>query len=421
MKFKITRNLGLKIAALIFSVFFWIIVININDPVDNVTYANIPVEFINGEVVSYNLSCTSYSKFIQNDFEVGIAWNFKSEDKVRSSNIVATADLSQMEVNTYLVPISAEVRGLEGENVTTQVSPGNLEVKIEATDKHTFPISVNTSNITTRNGYAIGEVSVNPEMISISGAESTIRNIHRVVAKVDAANGLSESTTLSAELVLHDGNDNVMDQSQLTNNLGERGLSVNVQILREKTVPLRINGVSGNPAEGYIYNGCTTEPSRIVICGTKEALDEVSAIEIPDSAVSIEGKQAREEVTVDVLPYLPEGISLSANASNNVVVTVIIEQEGRKTIELPVGAIQINNLKEDLKLSFESDLDIELQFTGTEEALDVLDVRYAASIDLKNYKTAGTYEVTVNIETPSGVELMKNPTVKIILTEKDGG
>jgi YbbR domain-containing protein len=158
-----------------------------------------------------------------------------------------------------------------------------------------------------------------------------------------------------------------------------------------------------------------------VICGTKEALDEVSAIEIPDSAVSIEGKQAREEVTVDVLPYLPEGISLSANASNNVVVTVIIEQEGRKTIELPVGAIQINNLKEDLKLSFESDLDIELQFTGTEEALEVLDVRYAASIDLKNYKTAGTYEVTVNIETPSGVELMKNPTVKIILTEKDGG
>lgn len=39
-------------------------------------------KFINGEVVSYNLSCTSYSKFIQNDFDVGIAWNFKSEDNI---------------------------------------------------------------------------------------------------------------------------------------------------------------------------------------------------------------------------------------------------------------------------------------------------------------------------------------------------
>ena len=211
MKFKITRNLGLKIAALIFSVFFWIIVININDPVDNVTYANIPVEFINGEVVT-NKGKTYDLVGEQQPVRVTVSGKRSVLSKVRSSNIVATADLSQMEVNTYLVPISAEVRGLEGENVTTQVSPGNLEVKIEATDKHTFPISVNTSNITTRNGYAIGEVSVNPEMISISGAESTIRNIHRVVAKVDAANGLSESTTLSAELVLHDGNDNVMDR-----------------------------------------------------------------------------------------------------------------------------------------------------------------------------------------------------------------
>lgn len=419
MKFKITRNLGLKVAALIFSVFFWLIVININDPIDSATYANVPVEFINGEVVT-NKGKTYDLVGDAQLVRVTVSGKRSVLSRVRSSNIVATADLSQMEVNTYLVPITAEVRGLEGDTVTTQVSPGNLEVKIEATDKHTFPISVNTNSITTRSGYAIGEVSVNPEMITISGAESTIRNIHRVVARPEE-NGLSESTTLDAELVLFDGNDNVMDQSQLTNNLGDRGLSVNVQILREKTVPLHIGGVSGNPAEGFIYNGCTTEPSQIVICGTKEALDAVSEIEIPESAVNIEGKRSREEVTVDILPYLPEGISLSANASNNVVVTVMIEQEGRKTIELPVGAIQINNLKEDLKLSFESEMDIEVQFTGTEEALSVLDIRYAASIDLKNYKTAGTYEVTVNIETPSGVELTKNPTVKIILTEKDGG
>lgn len=419
MKFKITRNLGLKVAALIFSVFFWLIVININDPIDSATYANVPVEFINGEVVT-NKGKTYDLVGDAQPVRVTVSGKRSVLSRVRSSNIVATADLSQMEVNTYLVPITAEVRGLEGDTVTTQVSPGNLEVKIEATDKHTFPISVNTNSITTRSGYAIGEVSVNPEMITISGAESTIRNIHRVVARPEE-NGLSESTTLDAELVLFDGNDNVMDQSQLTNNLGDRGLSVNVQILREKTVPLHIGGVLGNPAEGFIYNGCTTEPSQIVICGTKEALDAVSEIEIPESAVNIEGKRSREEITVDILPYLPEGISLSANASNNVVVTVMIEQEGRKTIELPVGAIQINNLKDDLKLSFESEMDIEVQFTGTEEALSVLDIRYAASIDLKNYKTAGTYEVTVNIETPSGVELTKNPTVKIILTEKDGG
>ena len=48
MKFKITRNLGLKVAALIFSVFFWLIVINVNDPVTTATYANIPMKRLSG-------------------------------------------------------------------------------------------------------------------------------------------------------------------------------------------------------------------------------------------------------------------------------------------------------------------------------------------------------------------------------------
>lgn len=420
MRIKITRNIGLKVAALIFSIFLWLIVININDPIDSVTYTNIPVSFTNEEVVT-NMGKTYDLVGDAQPVRVTVSGTRSAISKVTSSSIVAIADLSQMEVNTYLVPITAEVRGMEGKGLTTEVTPGNLQIKIEDTARNTYPISVSTpTNIIPRDGYAVGDVTANPEKITIWGTESAIRNIQRVVARPRESSGLSESTTLDAELIILDGNGNSMDQSQLTNNLGERGVSVNVQILRKKTVPLSVN-VSGTPADGFIYTGCTTEPSQIDICGTKEALDAVSAIEIPGSEINISGKQGREEVTVDILPYLPEGIRLADEAANNVVVNVMIEQEGVKTIELPVGAIQINNLKEDLKLSFESDMDIELQFTGREEDLSVLDVRYAASIDLKNYKTPGTYEVAVNIETPAHVELTKNPTVKIILTEKDGG
>lgn len=423
MKFKITRNFGLKAAALIFSVFFWLIVININDPKDDATYASIPVEFVNEEVVR-NMGKVYDMVGDPQSVRVTVSGKRSVLSQIRSSNIVATADLIQMEVNTYLVPITAEVRGLEGETVTTQVTPPNLQIKIEDMKSNTYPISASTTNVVPRDGFVVGEASVNPEKITIRGTESKINNIHRVVARVISSSestGLSEDATLEAELIIFDGNDNAMDQSQLTNNLGERGLSVNVQILREKNVPLHLKSVSGEPAEGFVYTGCTLEPSTVKICGTKEALDSVSSIEIPESAVNIQGRQGREEVVVDILPFLPEGISLSKDVSNNVVVTVIIEQEGTKTIPLPVGAIQIKNLKDGLKLDFESDMDIELQFTGREEALEILDIRYAASMDLKNYKTAGTYDVAVTIETPSGVKLTKNPTVKIILTEKDGG
>lgn len=420
MRIKITRNIGLKVAAFIFSIFLWLIVININDPIESVTYASIPVEFSNEEVVT-NMGKTYDLVGDTQVVRVTIYGKRSVLSGISSSNIVATADLSQMEVNTYLVPVTAEVRGMEGQGLTTEVNPGNLQIKIEDMTRNTYPISVSMpTNIIPRDGYAVGDVTANPEKITIWGTESAIRNIQRVVAKPKDSSGLSESTTLDAELYIYDGNGNPMDQSQLTNNLGERGVSVNVQILRKKTVPLTFN-VSGTPAEGFIYTGYTSEPSQIDICGTKEVLDAVSMIEVPASEINITGKQGRQEVTVDILPYLPAGIRLADEAANNVVVNVMIEQEGVKTIELPTGAIQINNLKEDLKLSFESDMDIELQFTGREEDLEKLDIRYAASIDLRNYKTPGTYEVTVNIETPAHVELTKNPTVKIILTEKDGG
>lgn len=415
--YKLTRNIGLKLAALLFSVILWLVAINVNDPVETVSFSSIPVEFINEEVVTNTgktYDVVSESQLVR----VTVSGTRSTLSKVKNTNIAATADLSQMEGNTYLVPITAEVTGLDGGTVTTEVNPKNMQVKIEDVTRNSYPISVNATG-TPRDGYVVGEMTTNPETITIRGSVSAIQNIHRVVARVDVS-GLSESKTLDAELILYDGNGNPMDQSQMRHNLGEKGLSVNVQMLNTKFVPLSF-GVSGTPADGFIYTGYTNEPGQIQICGTKEALDAVSVIDVPASAIDISGQSGRRELTVDILPYLPEGISLVDETANNVIVTVLVEQEGVKTIELPVEAIQVKNLKEELNVSFESGMDLELQFTGAAEDLDVLDVRYAASIDLKNYKTPGMYEVPVNIETSSGVKLTKNPTVKIILTEKDGG
>ena len=161
MKFKITRNFGLKAAALIFSVFFWLIVININDPMDDATYASIPVEFVNEEVVR-NMGKVYDMVGDPQSVRVTVSGKRSVLSQIRSSNIVATADLSQMEVNTYLVPITAEVRGLEGETVTTQVTPPNLQIKIEDMKSNTYPISVSTSNVVPRDGFVVGEASVNP-------------------------------------------------------------------------------------------------------------------------------------------------------------------------------------------------------------------------------------------------------------------
>ena len=125
------------------------------------------------------------------------------------------------------------------------------------------------------------------------------------------------------------------------------------------------------------------------------------------------------------MPYLPDGIKLVDETANNVVVTVSIEQEGTRTIELLAESIRVIYVQENLRVSFEDNTDIQLQFKGAQEALEKLDVKNAVYIDLKTYTKPGTHEVPVNVDLDmdgangSNIVLLKNPTVKVTLTEKD--
>lgn len=417
-KYKLTQNMGLKIAAFIFAVLVWLIAVNIDNPVRSVIIRNVPITVVNGEVVTNKGKTYQILNDVQT-VSVTVYGKRSVLSNLDSSDIVVTMDLSEMEVSTYLVPLSAQVQGLSEQELASitkiEVNPKNLQLKIEDSIKSSFPIYVSAIG-TPRDGYVVGTMTTNPEKISIGGPESLVNSIARVVAKVDVS-GKSEDATLPAELLIYDGNGNVMDDSMLSNNLGEEGLSVNVQMLRSKDVKLNFD-MTDTSAEGYICTGWSCEPETIQVCGTREVIATLSQITIPATAVKLEGADSKQEVTVDITPYLPAGVSLVDESANNVLLTVTIEEIGVRTIELPVESIRINNLADDLKVSF-GDVDIlELRFTGAAEELDKLDIRNAVSIDLDKY-TEGTYEVEVQVEELAmDVSLLENPKIQVILTEK---
>lgn len=412
-KYKFTNNLGLKVMALVFSAFLWLIVVNVDDPVETSTFRNIPVTVKNPEIVT-NEGKTY--KILDDTQTVSVVVKAKRSvlSKLSANNIVATADMSEMQIDS-LIPIRATIPGYEG-RYTTEVMPVNLRVKTEDQTKNVFPLTVSASG-TPRDGFVVGEMTTNPEKITVRGAESLVSSIDKAVAKVDVS-GLSKTTVLQAELIYYDSNGNVVDRSQLKDNLGSDGITVNVQMLNTKSVALNF-GVSGIPEEGYIFSGLACEPDKIQVSGTAEVLEGFEELEIPASEIDITGAAEKLEKTIDILPYLPEGTQLVDETANNIVVTISIEQEGTRTIELSVEAIRVNNLQNNLKVSFDENTDIELQFKGIQEVLDSLNIRNAASIDLKAYTKPGTYEVPVNIETAANITLTKKPTVKVVLTEKD--
>ncbi len=412
---KLTENLGLKVLALFFAVMLWLIVVNVDDPEVEKTFHNIPVTVVNEEVV-LNTGKTYQIVDDMNTVSVTVQAQRSEMSKISAEDIIATADLSQMEVSIKMVPISAAVSGYE--DAVAEVIPKNLRITIEDVTSNTFPISVST-NGTPRDGYVLGDMTVNPENVKIKGAESVINSIEKVVALVNVS-GISQSSVLDAELVCYDVNGEIVDQTRLSNNLGIDGVSVNVQILNTKSVNLDFH-VSGTPAKGYAFTDVSSEPSKVQVYGTKEALDQIDSIEIPASEIDITGAKARMEVTVDISPYLPDGVRLTDENASNVTVTVLIEQEGKRVIELPVESIEVKNLSDKLTISMDKQSDLMLTFIGPKEILDTLDIRNAASINLKNYTSAGEYDVPLDISlsSASGVELDETYSVHIVLSKKD--
>lgn len=413
-KSKLTNNLGLKMIALVFSAFLWLIVVNVDNPIGSSTFTNIPVTIVNDDIITS--SGEVYQIVSEDTVSVVVYANREIRQKLRSEDIIATADVSEMDTSTNLIPITITIPDYSGDYESAVAVPRNIRIQREKSGRKVLSLTADTNGTTPRDGYTIGDLKVNPDSITITGPESALDKIDRAVARVNV-DGLSKDKELPADLVLYDANGNELGQSQLANNLGEDGLTVSVEILEEKTVPVQFS-VTGTPAEGYRYTGCTTEPESVRICGKSEDIKEVDVINVPASVLDVTGASEPMEQTVDITPYLPEGISLVDDNGGQIKVTVMVEEEGTRTIEILVSSIRISNLDSRFQVSYEPDAELSIQFRGDQAALDVLDISNAVSVDLSEYTKPGTYDVPVDVNIPDHIEMITRPVVSLNLTEK---
>ena len=190
-----------------------------------------------------------------------------------------------------------------------------------------------------------------------------------------------------------------------------------MEVLRVKSIPV-VFDVTGAPAEGYKYTGCTSTPESVQVCGKSEDIDKMSEIDVPASLIDISGASESVEMTVDIKPYLPKEVELVDENSANVTVTVKIEEEGTLSIDFMVSSIKLNNLAENLQVSYEPDAEITLRVTGDEDMLDTVALSNAVSVVLGDYDEPGTYDVHVRVNLPAGISLDGQVSVRLILEEK---
>lgn len=412
-KYKFTTNLGLKIMALIFSAFLWLIVVKLDNPVSSQVFTDIPVTIVNDDIITS--AGEVYQVVGDQNVNVVVYANRQVRESLDKEDIIATADISEMDTDLNLVPIKITIPEYSGKYESAYAVSPNLQIKREKSSKKVLTLTIHVDG-QPEDGYMLGDMSANPDKVTITGAESALEMIDRADAQIDVS-GIASSCKLKATLNLYDANGNPQNMTQIGTNLGEGGITVSVEVLKKKTIPIEFE-VSGTPADGYKYTGCTSEPERIQICGSSEAVDSVSEIKVPSSAIKIDGASENIETTIDISQYLPENVGLVDESSANVAVTVSIEAEGTRTIDFLVSSIRIDNLKENLQVSYEPDAEIRFYVSGDEKQLQTLDISNAVSVNLKGYSEPGTYELPVKVDLPDGISLTQDVTVELTLQEK---
>ena len=361
----LTNNMGLKLLALLFSVVMWMAVVNLDDPQINRTFT-VAVTVENETAIT---SQDKYYEIAEDSRNVTFSVSGKRSivDKLSSSDFKATADMSQMiqQNNKNTVPI--EVTALRySSQLTISRRSQILEVFLEDLMKAQFVVQANATG-TPADGYALGDMSVTPNLLKVSGPKNVVSQIVSVKANVDIS-GMSAEINDSVVPALLDENGETIDTTQLTLNLNT--VTVNAQILSQKLVSVKA-GYTGTPAEGYEVISLSANPEQIQIKGDMSVLNSISMITIPKDVIQVDDVDRKFDQQVDISKYLPDGVSLTDSAQATVTITVDVEQLERETFSVPVENIEIDNLPEGYHIEYNKH-NVEFVIYGLKKDLDEL-------------------------------------------------
>lgn len=375
---KFTENLGLKIVSVIAAFILWLVVINVDDPVINRTYTGIPVEVVNEDIIEKQGKCY---EVLGNSDTITVVVSAKRSvlDNMSRDYIKATADAKAL-TSFETMPIEIKVTRFADaiESVTSRTE--SIQIKLEDIVTRKVPIEV-VSLGQVEDGYLLASVESKFEELEISGPESYVSEVAKAVCEIDI-NGINADESVSTPLYLCYEDGNVIEEEKIKKS--QENVSVNVVVWATKEVPITCNA-SGTAADGYSVMGTPiVAPGSVVITGRSAYLNSMTSVVIPSENISVTGATDDVVKTIDLNEFLPEGIKLADESfDGNVKVSISVEPNDRKMVEIPMVNITIENVPEGYK-AFITDIGptIQVEVQGKGDTFDRFDGSLAmGSID----------------------------------------
>ena len=414
MKKKIGNNLSLKILSLAIAILVWLLVVNINNPISTKSFIVSDVELLNEAYID-----ADGKMCMQDEEQVPIRVTIKAQrkilDRISLNDIRAVADLQQavsLKTDPVMVPITVSCGRISADNI--EVSPQNMSLHLEDKDTQEFVVNVNTNNTKPDRGYEIGALTSNPEKIKITGPTSLINKIDKVNASIDV-DGATEDITTEKDVKIIDKNGEEFTDSDM-GYLNVSRVYVTAKLWKVQADVKIKAGYSGSPKSGYQVESVSTTPNVVSVAGSEEGLatlkEQNNTITIPDYVADISDRDSDFEEKINISDYLPDGLKLTSDSSEDMFIRVNVLPIGSSVCEVPTKNIVVNHAPDGMQVSFDT-ANIEVRVQKTDSSLDDLtEDQIKASIDLSDVKE-GSHEVSVSIEIPDGYELVDDVTTGV--------
>lgn len=280
---KFKNNTKIKIISLLSALVLWLYVMEVVDPDETKLFENIPVTITNMNELKENDLVIYPNTEITSD--INFSGKLSKLKKIKKENIHIDGQIKNPIEGKNEIYLTASAPGQITHDIKDNLQIVTLEKLV--TEKKAVEIKVQDKS-------KIDQISKDKKNISVSGPRSLVKEVKSVVGILDVGSNTNDfSNQVSLMPVDKKGNEVVGVE------LEQSSIAVNVTLLEEKKVPIRIKFNEEINLKDY-----TLSQESVTIKGKKDIVDKTEFIETQ----SVDINEVANGISKEIYLNLPEGL-----------------------------------------------------------------------------------------------------------------
>lgn len=404
-----------KLFSLVVAVVLWFVVMNTINPTEIKTFtAAVSLENID-DLHERGFVVSNLKSFNDLTVSVKVEGTRPALDELSKTenrkNIKAKIDLSKLDINssdtfpkTYSAVIVPSVPGstyMYSYDIANYY-PTVADIIIDKAGSKTVPVELKTYG-SPASGYVAGKISSDISEVTVTGPESEIAKVEKVVATIDITNETSfvqKDCTMS----VYDEDDTLLENFVVS----PSSIPVSVEIKKSSTLKINEPSTKGALPEHLELLSIDWTPKSInVISDSKNVPESISLPPVDLSEINRE-----TTITEDISSTLERLNVESEDNIKSVKITIKVGVKSAKEYTIPSSTIGITGLDPTLTASISDNVKIEV---GGVDNLDVYSL--SPVIDLTGLDE-GKHTVPLKLNLPEKAALKEDVEVSVEITKK---